>query len=163
MIAIGAALLMVNMFNHFRTGGIDNNIQLMNEGWTVTQNGHVYEDQAIDVYKFPEGPLGYMDSITFSKRFVFKGRPPYMFRIRTSHAAVRVQIEDWTVFMYGYDRLMQHRYIGSGVLSVPVPYTVNGKVLNVTFYGGFHQPLDRVSSFEMLSTEVALYILTLVT
>lgn len=155
MIAIGAALLMVNMFNHFRTGGIDNNIQLMNEGWTVTQNGHVYEDQAIDVYKFPEGPLGYMDSITFSKRFVFKGRPPYMFRIRTSHAAVRVQIEDWTVFMYGYDRLMQHRYIGSGVLSVPVPYTVNGKVLNVTFYGGFHQPLDRVSSFEMLSTEVA--------
>lgn len=155
MIAIGATLLMVCLFDHFRAGGIDTNIQRMDEGWTVTQNGHVYENQAVDVYKFPEGPLGYMDSITFSKKFVFKGRPPYMFRIRASHAAVRVQIEDWTVFMYGYDRLMQHRYIGSGVLSVPVPYTVNGKVLNVTFYGGFHQPVDRVSSFEMLSTEVA--------
>lgn len=155
MIAIGALVAMVFIFDHFRAGGIDNKIQRMDDGWTVTQNGHVYEDQFIDVYKFPEGPLGYMDSITFSKRFVFKGRPPYMFRIKANHAAVRVQIEDWTVFMYGYDRLMQHRYIGSGVFSVPVPYTVNGKVLNVTFYGGFRQPIDRVSTFEMLSTEVA--------
>lgn len=153
--AMLAASLMLFLFAQFRAGGLDNNVQRMKDGWTVTQNGHVYENQTVDVYKFPEGPLGYMDSITFSKRFVFKGRPPYMFRIKANHAAVRVQIEDWTVFMYGYDRLMQHRYIGSGVLSVPVPYTANGKILNVTYYGGFRQPLDRVSNFEMLSTEVA--------
>lgn len=153
--ALLAVFLLTLVFDVFRAGGIDSNVQIMKDGWTVTQNGHVYENQTIDVYKFPEGPLGYKDSITFSKRFVFKGRPPYMFRIKTNHAAVKVQIEDWTVFMYGFDRLMQHRFIGTGIFSVPVPYTANGKVLNVTYYGGFRQPLDRVNTFEMLSTEVA--------
>ncbi|MCQ2090806.1 MAG: GGDEF domain-containing protein [Fibrobacter sp.] len=155
IVAILTALALTGLFNYLRSSGIDHDILRLNDGWTVHQNGKVYENQTIDLYQFPDGPLGYRDSITFSKKFVFKGRPPYMFRIRASHSAVRIAVEDWTVFMYGYDLLMARKFIGTGVFSVPLPYDANGRVLNITLYGGYKQELDRTSGFEILSKEVA--------
>lgn len=102
----------------------------LNDGWDVTINGHTWQNVSLDTFRFDIVNRG--DSITMIRtlpgRLECRGNA-LLLPIRQT--AVKVYIEANQICQYGWDRLNQHKTVGSGYLTVELPDNYADKTLKL--------------------------------
>lgn len=102
----------------------------LNDGWDVTINGHTWQNVSLDTFRFDIVNRG--DSITMIRtlpgRLECHGNA-LLLPIRQT--AVKVYIEANQICQYGWDRLNQHKTVGSGYLTVELPDNYADKTLKL--------------------------------
>lgn len=120
----------------------------LNDGWDITINGHTYQDVSLDTFHFDIVNKG--DTITMMRtlpdHFDCVGNA-LLLPIRQT--AVKVYVDADQIYQYGWDRLNQHKTIGSGYLTVELPDNYAEKTLKLNFSVGEDRAFTRFDPIQI--------------
>lgn len=107
----------------------------LNDGWDVTINDHTYQNVSLDTFRFDIVNKG--DSITMIR--TLPGRLDCVgnaLLLPIRQTAVTVYVGTDQIYQYGWDRLNQHKTIGSGYLTADLPDNYAKKTLKLDMLVG---------------------------
>lgn len=120
----------------------------LNDGWDITINGRAYRDVSLDTFHFDIVNRG--DTITMMRtlpdRFDCVGNA-LLLPIRQT--AVKVYVDADQIYQYGWDRLDQHKTVGSGYLTVELPNNYAEKTLKLNFSVGEDSAFTRFDPIQI--------------
>lgn len=127
---------------------------LLDDSWDVRINGETFHDVCLKDFRFPAVKKG--DRITMKRRLpqewaVVEG----VLRLSIRHCAVQVFIDEGLVYEYGYDRLAQHKTVGSGFQFINFPHDYKGKTLTIEYYVSENKVFSRFDSMRLYEWENA--------
>lgn len=114
----------------------------LNDGWNITINNHTYQNVSLDAFHFDLVNTG--DTITMMRtlpnRLDGVGNA-LLLPIRQT--AVKVYVDADQIYQYGWDRINQHKTIGSGYLTVELPDNYAEKTLKLHLTVGEDRAFTR--------------------
>lgn len=120
----------------------------LNDGWDITINNQIYPDVSLDTFHFDIVNTG--DTITMMRtlpnHFDCVGNA-LLLPIR--QAAVKVYVDADQIYQYGWDRLNQHKTIGSGYLTVELPENYAEKTLKLHLTVGENRSFTRFDPIQI--------------
>ncbi|MCM1185116.1 MAG: GGDEF domain-containing protein [Lachnoclostridium sp.] len=130
----------------------------LDDHWEITVNGEVYHDVSLEGFLF--------DSVKKGEEIVMTRVLPEdwnvtegVLRFTTRHCAVRVYMDDEQIYEYGYDRMAQHKSVGSGFLFVNCPKGYAGRTLTIKYCLVENKSLKKISSVRIYPWENAYKVL----
>lgn len=120
----------------------------LNDGWNITINNRVYQNVSLDTFHFDIVNKG--DTITMMRtlpdRLDCVGNA-LLLPIRQT--AVKVYVDADQIYQYGWDRLNQHKTIGSGYLTVELPDNYAEKTLKLNLSVGEDRSFTRFDPIQI--------------
>lgn len=114
----------------------------LNDGWDITINNQNYQNVSLDTFRFDLVNTG--DAIimmrTLPDRIDSAGNA-LLLPIRQT--AVKVYVDADQIYQYGWDRINQHKTIGSGYLTVELPDNYADKTLKLHLTVGEDKAFTR--------------------
>ncbi|MDE7198397.1 MAG: GGDEF domain-containing protein [Lachnospiraceae bacterium] len=102
----------------------------LNDGWNITINDRAYHNVSLDTFRFDSVNKG--DTITMIRSF--PGRLDCVgnaLLLPVRQTAVKIYVDANQIYQYGWDRLNQHKTVGSGHLTVELPDNYAEKTLKL--------------------------------
>lgn len=120
----------------------------LNDGWNITINNRAYQNVSLDTFHFDIVNKG--DTITMMRtlpdRLDCMGNA-LLLPIRQT--AVKVYVDADQIYQYGWDRLNQHKTIGSGYLTVELPDNYAEKTLKLNLSVGEDRSFTRFDPIQI--------------
>ena len=120
----------------------------LNDGWDNPINGHSYQNVSLDTFHFDIVNKGGTITMmrTLPDHFDCVGNA-LLLPIRQT--AVKVYVDADQIYQYGWDRLNQHKTIGSGYLTVELPDNYAEKTLKLNFSVGEDRAFTRFDPIQI--------------
>lgn len=104
----------------------------LNDGWDITINDRAWQNISLDTFRFD--PVNKGDTITMARTFpAGTDCTGHALVLQIRQAAVKVFLDEEQIHQYGWDRLNQHKTVGSGYLPVDLPDSYALKTLTLQF------------------------------
>lgn len=104
----------------------------LNDNWDITINGHAWQNVSLDTFRF--APVSKNDTITLERTFpADMDCTGHALVLQLKQAAVTVYLDTEQIYEYGWDRINQHKTVGSGYLPVNLPDDYAAKTLTLQF------------------------------
>lgn len=114
----------------------------LNDGWNITINNHSYQNVSLDTFRFDLVNTG--DTIIMMRTLPnHLDRAGNALLLPIRQAAVKIYVDADQVYQYGWDRVNQHKTIGSGYLTVELPDKYAEKTLKLHFTVGEDRAFAR--------------------
>ena len=104
---------------------------VLTEGWKVTINHQVYEEINLEKFRFPLVQKG--DVVVMERYLPDKLADGAVMQFYSTHSAIKVSVEEETIYEYGFDYMQEGRLLGYGYNFVTLPEQAEQKLIKITF------------------------------
>ena len=105
----------------------------LDDSWDITMNGSTFQGVSLEEFRFPAVRKG--DKIIMERQLpkkweIIEGA----MRLSVRHCAVTVSVDGEVIYEYGYDRVADHKTVGSGFQFINFPKDYQGRTLTIQLY-----------------------------
>lgn len=105
----------------------------LDDSWDITMNGSTFQGVSLEEFRFPAVRKG--DKIIMERQLpkkweIIEGA----MRLSVRHCAVTVSVDGEAIYEYGYDRVADHKTVGSGFQFINFPKDYQGRTLTIQLY-----------------------------
>lgn len=102
----------------------------LNDGWDITIDDRAWQNVSLDTFRF--APVNKDDTVTLERIFpADMDCTGHALVLQLKQAAVTVYLNEEQICEYGWDRISQHKTVGSGYLPIDLPNDYASKTLTI--------------------------------
>lgn len=105
----------------------------LDDSWSITINDDTFQNVSLNEFRFPAVKKG--SRIVMQRELPEDWEPVEgVLRLSVRQSAVKVFVDDEMIYEYGYDRVEQHKTVGSGYQFINFPEEYQGRSLTIHLY-----------------------------
>lgn len=126
----------------------------LDDGWEVAINDKKFHNVSLDAFHFP--------AVNTGDRIVMERTLPEdwelteaVLRLYIRHSALEVYVDEGLIYEYGFDRIHEHKTVGSGYQLINFPQEYKGKTLKIQMYLAEDKVFTKLDSVQIYPWENA--------